>query len=386
MTGFDAKANLRVYLQGARETLLWKLDGLSEYDVRRPLTPTGTNLLGLVKHQAGGELIYFGDVFGRPHGEQLPWLGEDADGNEGMWAAPDETRDAITSLYRRAWKHADATIAELPLDAPATVPWWGEGAEVTLCHILVHMTAEAQRHAGHADIVRELIDGSVGLLRDSRNMPSDDPAWWHTYQDRVERAARAAGSLSPHVIASTGRPRLGPVAWRTVHGPSGAFTGTARIRILLGQRPGEDPRDRQRGQQVRGTQEGLAFGGRQLGEHAVLVALYVVLHPAPGTAPGRGDREQPGTPVRRVRLARDQARRLEVVKGGDDAGLVRADLLRQGGLGALGRVMQGVQDHVSPHRDAVPGQHGKLRLDERPHDRLQHGGQVPPPFVIFHRW
>ena len=146
MTGFDARADLLDYLQGARETLLWKLDGLGEYDIRRPLTPTGTNLLGLVKHQAGGELIYFGDVFGRPHGERLPWLEDGAGRNAGMWAAPDETRDFITGLYRRAWKHADATIAELPLDAPATVPWWG-GATVTLCHILVHMTAETQRHA-----------------------------------------------------------------------------------------------------------------------------------------------------------------------------------------------------------------------------------------------
>jgi hypothetical protein len=56
MTGFDAKAELHVYLQGAREVLVWKLDGLSEYDIRRPLTPTGTNLLGLVKHSASMEL------------------------------------------------------------------------------------------------------------------------------------------------------------------------------------------------------------------------------------------------------------------------------------------------------------------------------------------
>jgi Protein of unknown function (DUF664) len=192
MTGFDAKADLLDYLRGARETLLWKLDGLGEYDIRRPLTPTGTNLLGLVKHQASGELIYFGDVFGRPHDEQLPWLADGADRNADMWAAPDETRDFITGLYRRAWQHADATIAELPLDATGTVPWWG-GATVTLCNILVHVTAETQRHAGHADIVRELIDGSVGLLRESDNMSSDDPAWWRDYRDRVEQAARAAG-------------------------------------------------------------------------------------------------------------------------------------------------------------------------------------------------
>ena len=191
MAGFDAKADLLDYLQGARETLLWKLDGLGEYDIRRPLTPTGTNLLGLVKHQAGGELIYLGDLFGRPHGEHLPWLERGADQNAGMWAAPGETRDSITGLYRRAWKHADATIAELPLDATVTVPWWGD-ATVTLFRVVVHMTAEAQRHAGHADIVRELIDGTVGLLEASGNMSCDDPAWWRDYRDQVERAAQAA--------------------------------------------------------------------------------------------------------------------------------------------------------------------------------------------------
>jgi Protein of unknown function (DUF664) len=192
MTGFDAKADLLDYLRGARETLLWKLDGLGEYDIRRPLTPTGTNLLGLVKHQAGGELIYFGDVFGRPHGERLPWLDKDAARNADMWAAPDETRDFITGLYRRAWQHSDATIAELSLDAPATIPWWGD-VETTLGRILVHMAAETQRHAGHADIVRELVDGSVGLLPASSNMSSDDPSWWRDYRDQVEKAARAAG-------------------------------------------------------------------------------------------------------------------------------------------------------------------------------------------------
>jgi hypothetical protein len=196
MTAFDAKADLVDYLQGARDTLLWKLEGLGEYDIRRPLTRTGTNLLGLVKHQARGELIYFGDVFGRPHGEQSPWLEDGAEPNADMWAAPEETRDFIIGVYRRAWKHADATIADLPLDATGTVPWWG-GATVTLCQILVHMTAETQRHAGHADIVRELIDGSVGLLRKNDNMSSDDPAWWRDYLDRVEQAARTAASLGP---------------------------------------------------------------------------------------------------------------------------------------------------------------------------------------------
>jgi Protein of unknown function (DUF664) len=98
--------------------------------VRRP--PTGTNLLGLVKHSAGWELEYFGTVFGRPHGVPLPWLADGAAPNADMWATPGESRDEILALYHQAWLHADETIAALPLDAPGRVPWWGEYGEVTL--------------------------------------------------------------------------------------------------------------------------------------------------------------------------------------------------------------------------------------------------------------
>ena len=194
MTGPDAKADLHDYLQGAREVLLWKLEGLSEYDIRRPMTPTGTNLLGLVKHSATFELEYFGPVFSRPHGEPLPWLTDAAERNADMWATQDESRDEIVALYRRAWQHADETIAALPLDAPGQVPWWGENGAVTLHHVLVHMTAETQRHAGHADIVREMVDGAAGLLKGSDNLPARDQSWWRDYRDQVERAARGAAA------------------------------------------------------------------------------------------------------------------------------------------------------------------------------------------------
>jgi hypothetical protein len=147
MTELDAKADLHTYLHGARETLLWKLEGLSEYDIRRPVTPTGTNLLGLVKHAAGGELEYFGVVFGRPHAVPLPWMDDDAEPNAGMWATPEESRAEIVAMYRRAWQHADETITALPLDAAGRVPWWGDAGAVTLHRILVHVTAETQRHA-----------------------------------------------------------------------------------------------------------------------------------------------------------------------------------------------------------------------------------------------
>ncbi|MGW6158245.1 DinB family protein [Streptomyces sp. NPDC055144] len=193
MTASDPKADLHFYLQSARDALLWKLDGLSEYDVRRPLTPTGTNLLGLVKHVASVELGYLGDTFGRPSGEPLPWVEEGAEPNADMWVTVDESREFIVELYRRAWAHADATIDTLPLDTVGKVPWWPSGRdEVTLNHAVVRVIADTHRHAGHADIVRELVDGAVGMNEDNDSMPSDDPAWWEDHRGRLERAAREA--------------------------------------------------------------------------------------------------------------------------------------------------------------------------------------------------
>ena len=145
---------------------MWKLDGLGEYDIRRPLVPTGTNLLGLIKHLAGVEYGYFGITFDRPFDEELPWLDADAEPNADMWARAEESRSDIVDLYRRAWVHADTTIAELDLDSVGRVPWWPDDrSEVTLHQILIHVIAETHRHAGHADIVRELIDGAVGLRK-----------------------------------------------------------------------------------------------------------------------------------------------------------------------------------------------------------------------------
>ena len=190
MPDVDPKADLHRYLTLARETLLWKLEGLSEYDVRRPLTPTGTNLLGLVKHVAVVASGYFGFVFERPFPEPMPWY-EDTEPNTDMWATPDESREDTVGLYQRVWVHADAVIESLPLDAPGLVPWWPpERRDVTLHRVLVHVIAETNRHAGHADIVRELIDGSAGLRRDVSNLPDVDAAWWEGYHRRVEDAAK----------------------------------------------------------------------------------------------------------------------------------------------------------------------------------------------------
>ena len=91
--------DLPEYLQEGRDALLWKLDGLGEYDVRRPLVPTGTNLLGLVKHVSGVEAGYLGATFGRPFGEPLPWMTDDAEPNADMWATPDETRSEVADVH-----------------------------------------------------------------------------------------------------------------------------------------------------------------------------------------------------------------------------------------------------------------------------------------------
>jgi hypothetical protein len=190
VTASDHKADLRRYLRLGREALIWKLDGVSEYDARRPVVPTGTNLLGLIKHLAAVEAGYFGATFGRPFPERMPWFEDGAEPNADMWATADESREQIVALYRRVWDHADATIDLLPLDTIGRVPWWPDDRkQATLHRLLVHMVAETDRHAGHADIVRELIDGAAGQRPDSDNLVHADRAWWDSYRAKLEQVA-----------------------------------------------------------------------------------------------------------------------------------------------------------------------------------------------------
>ena len=192
MIGDDPKAVLHRYLRTARGVMLWKLDGLSEQQMRRPMVPTGTNLLGLVKHLASVEFGYFGVVMGRSPDETIPWWHDDADPNDDMWASADESRADIVAFYRRAWTHSDRTIDELGLETVGHVPWWpAEASEPTLHTVLVHVVAETHRHAGHADILREGIDGVVGRDAPGDRLPSADPAFWAAHVARVEAAAAA---------------------------------------------------------------------------------------------------------------------------------------------------------------------------------------------------
>jgi Protein of unknown function (DUF664) len=194
MTRWDPKADLHGYLRDARKAVVWKLEGLSEYDVRRPLVPTGTNLLGLVKHLATVEWGHFGAAFGRPFAESLPWVDDSPEPDADLWATADESRDEIVGLYERISAHSDTVIDALPLDAVGHVPWWPPAySEVTLHHILVHTIAEAHRHAGHADVVRELIDGSAGMSAGDDVLAGEDRAWWERRRARLEQVAREAG-------------------------------------------------------------------------------------------------------------------------------------------------------------------------------------------------
>ncbi|MGV9981012.1 DinB family protein [Micromonospora wenchangensis] len=176
----DPKAALRHYLQATRDDLVWKLEGLDEREARLPRTATGNNLLGLLKHCLNVEAGYFGPTFGREFpspGELVPEHVYDEDPQADWYARADETKDGLIDLYRRVGEFADQTIAELPLDAPGRVPWWRPGhQDVTLHQIIIHVTCDLARHAGHADILREQHDATVGWRRENRQV-IDDQQW-----------------------------------------------------------------------------------------------------------------------------------------------------------------------------------------------------------------
>ena len=192
------------YLDKQRRALLEKLDGVGERDLRWPMTQTGTNLLGLVKHVASVELGYFGEVFERPSNVPLPWLDQGAEINADMWARAEESHEEIVALYVRAAEHADATIEALELDSTGRVPWWPpERQQVSLQQIMVHFTVEIARHAGHADIIRELIDGAAG--DNDGSLPDQTAQEWATYRLQLEEAAVAAAQRVE--MGDLGQPR-----------------------------------------------------------------------------------------------------------------------------------------------------------------------------------
>ena len=192
----EQKQILKKYLTDTREALVWKLEGLTEKQARWPLVPSGNNLLGIVKHCANTEIGYLGPCFGRdwPNPEELV-SDEDLekDPQADWYATADESVASVVDLYRRAWAFCDETIDTLPLDTVGRVPWWKSG-EVTLFRIIVHVTDETARHAGHADILRELTDESVGLSANNTNIPDWQAGEVAAYVDKLKILADGAGN------------------------------------------------------------------------------------------------------------------------------------------------------------------------------------------------
>ncbi len=181
-------------LQTLRDAALWKLEDVSEYDVRRPLVQSGSNLLGIVKHLAWCELGYFTQTFGREMPVPDLWSQEGVDPHDDLWVPAEESRQDVIDFYRLAQAEAARTFEEHDLDSEGRVPWWPEErATVTLHQILVHMSIETARHVGQIDILRESLDGAIGMRPQAMNLP-DDGYDWPAYVAKVEAAARQASA------------------------------------------------------------------------------------------------------------------------------------------------------------------------------------------------
>jgi hypothetical protein len=177
------KALLHARLKLSRDALVWKLEGLDDDDVRRPMTETATNLIGLVKHLTRLEAQYLCHAFDRPtptfawESEEDAKLGHPSD----MYARPEERVEDLIADYHAACAAADRTIEELDLDTKGRHPF--AGVTVSLRWMLLNVLLDTARHAGHADIIREQIDGSAGGGR-GRELPKDNE-FWSTYHARV---------------------------------------------------------------------------------------------------------------------------------------------------------------------------------------------------------
>jgi Protein of unknown function (DUF664) len=147
----DERATLVALLQYLRESVVRKVEGVSDRDARRSPVPTGTSLLWIVKHLARAEALWLLERFA---GQRVEPELVDHD------VGPNDTLAAATARYRATWARVDAVVAGSDLDAICAGV--DEEANPDLRWVLAHLVEETARHAGHADILRELIDGHTG--------------------------------------------------------------------------------------------------------------------------------------------------------------------------------------------------------------------------------
>lgn len=154
------KETLMGFLNLNRAVMVWKLEGVSDEDARRPMVDSGTHLIGLIKHLAWVERWWFEDVFAGLPSPSYPWSDEDPDAD--FRAEPEDTVAGVIAMYEEHVAIVNDIIDESDLDQLAVRD--RNGLHYSLRWIVGHMIEETARHAGHADIIRELIDGRTGYL------------------------------------------------------------------------------------------------------------------------------------------------------------------------------------------------------------------------------
>jgi hypothetical protein len=152
----DERSLLHAFLDQQRDAVLWKLEGLTDDQVRaRALPRSRLHLLGLVKHLAATEQYWLCGIFGRPADPISPAASDDVELDEG------DTTESVIAYFERAREASGRAIAEVDLDATATT-WLGDS--VSFRWALLHVIEESARHAGHADLLRQHIDDTGGHL------------------------------------------------------------------------------------------------------------------------------------------------------------------------------------------------------------------------------
>ena len=142
------------YLNKMRDAVVRTSEGLTDEHQRTAGVPSGTNLLGLIRHLTWVEEHWFRRVF----------LGEDRDTDDSMYVPDGEPREEVVTAYREACARSDEIVrACADLSTMAKIANPGEDQPVSLRRIVAHMIEETARHAGHADILREQIDGATDL-------------------------------------------------------------------------------------------------------------------------------------------------------------------------------------------------------------------------------
>ncbi|MGB3304779.1 MAG: DinB family protein [Thermomicrobiales bacterium] len=152
------KSMMLGFLNWHRDTLLCKIDGLTDEELRRPHDPSGLTLLGLVKHLTDVERSWFREVVA---GEDLSALWDDSDPQRYWRIEPHETTAEIIAGYSAEVAAANALLDEIGMDEPVHAAR-AEDTGMTVRWVVLHMIEETARHNGHADLIREAIDGQTG--------------------------------------------------------------------------------------------------------------------------------------------------------------------------------------------------------------------------------